>query len=301
MSLRISELPAAGTLVGTELIELSKLSATITMTAATISADSTTNSFHDSAGGFLTAGFAVGQSIQTAGFTGSVANNKLARVITEVDATDMVFGGTDGDDIVTDAAGESVTLTAWVSTRATLTETVEGSATFAGATEGDLIMYDGTDWVQLAKGTEGQVLGVGHVAFGYTGNPQWLQQPAAPEAWGFACSDETTAITTGVKIAFVTPYSFWLQDVKASLTTPQTSGALFTVDIKLNGVSVFTTLLTFDNTEKGSFSATTPFVLADATTVLAGNTEVTIGVTQIGDGTAKGLKVFLVGGFTLGT
>lgn len=301
MSLRISELPVAGAIAGTELIELSKLSTTITMTAATISADSTTNSFHDSAGGFLTAGFAVGQSINSSGFTGSAANNKTARVITEVTAEDMVFGGTDGDDIVTDAEGESVTLTSWVSNRTTIATAVEGSPILSGASEGDMLVFDGTDWVQLPKGAEGKVLGIGHTSFGYTGNPEWITQASAPESWGFACSDETTAITTGVKIAFVTPYSFWLQEVKASLTTAQTSGSLFTVDIKLGGVSVFSTLLTFDNAEKGSFSATTAYVLSDSTTVLSANTEVTIEVTQVGDGTAKGLKVFLVGGYTLGT
>lgn len=82
-------------------------------TATTISAQASDNSFNDSANGFLTAGFKVGMKVASAGFTGEIANNSpTGRVITAVTAGKMTFGGADGNDIVDDASGESVTLTA---------------------------------------------------------------------------------------------------------------------------------------------------------------------------------------------
>jgi len=57
-----------------------------------------------------------------------------------------------------------------------------------------------------------------------------------------ACSDETTALTTGVgKITFRMPYAFTLTGVRASLTTAQASGNIFTVDINEGGVSILST------------------------------------------------------------
>jgi hypothetical protein len=82
-----------------------------TITAATISAQASDNSFNDSGSGFVTAGFGVGQAVVVSGFTGSVANN-LTGIITALTAGKMTIGGTDGDVIVDDAAGESVTITA---------------------------------------------------------------------------------------------------------------------------------------------------------------------------------------------
>lgn len=119
MSKRISQLTSAATLAGTELVEVSKLSATVTKTATTISADSTDNSYNDSANGFVTAGFTTGKTIKVSGFTGNVANNITSGVVTSVAAGKIIVGGTDGDVIVTDAAGESVTITQWDSMRST--------------------------------------------------------------------------------------------------------------------------------------------------------------------------------------
>lgn len=109
-----------------------------------------------------------------------------------------------------------------------------------------------------------------------------------------AASDETTALTTGTsKVTFRTPCAFTLTEVRASLTTAQTSGSIFTVDINENGTSVLSTKLTIDNTEKTSKTAVTPAVISD--TSLADDSEMTIDIDQIGDGTAKGLKITLIG------
>lgn len=112
-----SQLPAAGTLTGDELIQVSQLSTTVTITAATLSALASDNSYNDSANGFITAGFAVGDRVKVSGFTGNVANNIFVGVITALTAGKMTIGGTDGDVIVDDAAGESVTITKWESRR----------------------------------------------------------------------------------------------------------------------------------------------------------------------------------------
>lgn len=109
-----------------------------------------------------------------------------------------------------------------------------------------------------------------------------------------ACSDEVTALTAGAgKVTFRMPYAFTLSAVRASLTTAQASGSIFTVDINENGTSILSTKLTVDNTEKTNTTAATAPVISDAN--LADDSEITIDIDQIGDGTAKGLKVYLIG------
>ena len=109
-----------------------------------------------------------------------------------------------------------------------------------------------------------------------------------------AASDETTALTTGTsKVTFRMPYAMTLSAVRCSLTTAQTSGSIFTVDINEGGTTILSTKLTIDNTEKTSTTAATPAVISD--TSLANDAEITIDIDQIGDGTAKGLKITLIG------
>jgi len=116
---RITDLAAASALTGAELVEVSQLSDTVAITAATISAAASDNSYNDSANGFVAAGFAEGDRVNVAGFTGDVANNILVGIVTALTTGKMTIGGTDGDVIVDDAAGESVTITKWVSRRTT--------------------------------------------------------------------------------------------------------------------------------------------------------------------------------------
>jgi hypothetical protein len=84
-----------------------------------------------------------------------------------------------------------------------------------------------------------------------------------------------------------------LTAVRASLTTAQASGAIFTVDINESGSTILSTKLTIDNTETTSTTAATPAVISD--TALADNAVITIDIDQIGDGAAAGLKVYLIG------
>lgn len=109
-----------------------------------------------------------------------------------------------------------------------------------------------------------------------------------------AASDETTALTTGTaKVTFRMPYAFTLSGVRASLSTAQASGSILTVDINDSGTTILSTKLTIDNTEKTSTTAATAPVISD--TSLADDAEITIDIAQVGDGTAKGLKVVLIG------
>jgi hypothetical protein len=119
---------------------------------------------------------------------------------------------------------------------------------------------------------------------------------ATPFELVVAASDESTALTAGLaKITFRMPRAVTLTSVRASLTTAQASGSIFTVDINEGGSSILSTKLTIDNTEKTSTTAATPPVISD--TALADDAEITIDIDQIGDGTAKGLKVMLIGNY----
>jgi hypothetical protein len=112
-----------------------------------------------------------------------------------------------------------------------------------------------------------------------------------------ACSDETTALTTGLKRTFRMPYAFTLSEVRCELTTAQASGSIFTVDIRASGVSILSTMLTIDNNETTSESAVTPAVISD--TGLADDEVVTIYAHQVGASTvAAGLKVTFIGSQT---
>lgn len=106
--------------------------------------------------------------------------------------------------------------------------------------------------------------------------------------------DDSTPLTTGTaKFTFRMPYALVLTDLRGSLTGAQTAGSIFTVDVKESGVTVLSTLLTIDNNELTSVTAATPVVISDST--LASDAEMTIDITQIGNGTATGLKVALIG------
>ncbi|TIS80159.1 MAG: collagen-like protein [Mesorhizobium sp.] len=108
------------------------------------------------------------------------------------------------------------------------------------------------------------------------------------------CADESTPqlVQSGVRFGRF-PYACTIQDVRLELVASQTSGPLFTVDVKLwDGavwVSIFSTLPTIDNGELTSVSATTQSVIS--TSAAADDQRYRVDVTQIGSGDALGLKV----------
>lgn len=111
-----------------------------------------------------------------------------------------------------------------------------------------------------------------------------------------ACSDESTPLTIGAnKVKFINPYdtAFIVENVVGSLNTAQASGSIFTVDVNENGASILSTKLTIDNGEKTSGTAATPPVISDNS--IAPYAEIEVDVDQVGDGTAAGLKVYIIG------
>ena len=121
-----------------------------------------------------------------------------------------------------------------------------------------------------------------------------IDKSSVPCEFIVACSDLSTALTTGTtKAYFRAPYAFTLTAVRASLGTAQTSGSILTVDINDSGTSVLSTKLTIDNTELTSQTAATPPVISDS--AIADDAIIAIDIDQVGDGTAKGLIVTLIG------
>ena len=115
---------------------------------------------------------------------------------------------------------------------------------------------------------------------------------AVEDIYIIACSDETTALTTGTaKATFTMATAGTLTAVKATVTTAPVGSDLI-VDINEAGTSVLSTKLSIDDGEKTSETAATPPVISDS--ALADDAEITIDIDQVGSGTAgAGLKVTL--------
>ena len=107
-----------------------------------------------------------------------------------------------------------------------------------------------------------------------------------------ACSDESTAITTGTaKITFRMPYAMTLTAVRANVNTASSSGVI-TIDINENGSSILGTKLTIDANEKTSTTASSSATISDSN--LSDDAEITVDFDTAGTG-AKGVKITLIG------
>jgi hypothetical protein len=116
-------------------------------------------------------------------------------------------------------------------------------------------------------------------------------------SWGYpeqcfivALSDETTAITTGIKLTMLAPFAFTLKDVRGVLTEASSSGTV-TVDIHKNGTTVMSTdKIEIEATETDSDDATDQPAIT--TSSFADGDKIEFEVDGAGTG-AKGLKVYL--------
>jgi hypothetical protein len=115
-----------------------------------------------------------------------------------------------------------------------------------------------------------------------------------PQFIGLACSDETTALTTGTaKITFRMPFAMTVTAVRSSVTTAPTGSTLI-VDINEGGSSILGTKLSIDASEKTSTTAASAATITDAS--IADDAEMTIDIDQVGSTVAgAGLKVWLIG------
>lgn len=132
----ITELPDASSIGGDEYLELSQPSTTVRITATTISAQASDNSYNDSGSGFVTAGFAVGNRVNVTDFTGNTANNIRVAEITALTAGKMSIGGSEGDAIVDEAAGDNVTIAKWETRKALASDVGGGGGGGSGTAKG---------------------------------------------------------------------------------------------------------------------------------------------------------------------
>ena len=189
-----------------------------------------------------------------------------------------------------------------------------GLADIAGlaVTDGNIIVGNGTNWVAESGATARTSLGLGTIAtlaapsgdVVGTSDTQTLTNKTIafgsntlsglPCEVGIAVSDETTDLTIGTgKVTFRMPYAMTVTDVRASVATAPV-GAALQVDINEGGVSILSTVLSIDASEKTSETAATPAVISDS--ALADDAEITIDIDQVGSSTAgAGLKIWLIG------
>lgn len=133
--------------------------------------------------------------------------------------------------------------------------------------------------------------GPGGVLYGSGGAPS-DPGDAAPLVLQIAASDLATALVAGNGKAYArAPYAMNLTGVRASLLTASTSGVV-TIDVNVAGVSILSTKLTIDATEKTSVTAAAAAVIS--TPAIADDAEITIDIDTAGTG-AKGLIVTLIG------
>jgi len=112
-----------------------------------------------------------------------------------------------------------------------------------------------------------------------------------------AAGDETTPIDAGDigvdLVQYIAPKDMTIKEISASLSIPQVSGSPTIADVLLNGTSIMTTSkLLFDNGEYSTITSAAPPVLT--TTALTAGDKLSVQVTQFGDGTSAGLKVYLI-------
>jgi hypothetical protein len=107
-------------------------------------------------------------------------------------------------------------------------------------------------------------------------------------------TSETGAVnSTGIKYTLYTPRTFTVSVIKASLTTAQTSGTQIAINITRSGVNVLNpaSSLTFVNGQ--TLSNQPGFV--STPTIFSSNDKIEFNITAVGDGTAVGLKVSILG------
>lgn len=121
-----------------------------------------------------------------------------------------------------------------------------------------------------------------------------LTTAAKTESIVIACSDNTTALTVGVKVTFYMPYAFTLTDIRASVLTAPTGAGLI-VDVHDAGTTVMATdKLDIDVSEFHTKDCATQPAITDS--ALANNAKIEIEIDQVGSTIAgAGLTVYLIG------
>ena len=140
----------------------------------------------------------------------------------------------------------------------------------------------------------GEGSGVTRLVGGMTASGKSVSESVA---YPIGIGDETTAIAAGLaKRTTRAPFALYITGARASLTTAQTSGDKVEIDVKIGGVSIFTTRITIDNNSTTSTTAAVPCVLTSTAILVADDAQITIDIVDVdGSTTAAGLKVSLIG------
>jgi hypothetical protein len=175
---------------------------------------------------------------------------------------------------------------------------IQSSTISATTISGGTLYGDGSNLTGISGGgsfTGGTVTGPTTFTNGLSANTfSATTYQNLPSVIQISCSDEVTVLTTGTTTTFRMPYNMLLTEVRGSLTTSQTSGNTFTVNVLNSGTTILSTLLTIDNTQKTSkaLGTTQPVI---STPNIIDDDEISVAITQIGSGTARGLKITLIG------
>ena len=191
---------------------------------------------------------------------------------------------------------ENTALTTWTGSASITTLGTVTTGTWTGSPIADAYISSAATWnakgdalvanplSQFAATTAAQLSGVlsdATISGDNTGDQDLI------DTFGFACSDETTLLTSGEKIVFYAPYAFTITAIYASLNTAPTVQAV-TADVESPaGTSLLTSVLSigtaaFTDEETGMSK------------VIAKGDRISVDIDQIDTaGAAAGLKIFI--------
>lgn len=195
--------------------------------------------------------------------------------------------------VVTVTSGSTYADTAWLCT-VDAGGTLETTAiTWAAYAAGGLLAANNLSDVNNAATSLSNIGGLGTAGNGLSSSGTTVNLRPIP-IMGIALGAEDGALEAGTAtVSFHMPIACTLTDAVADVVTAQTSGNVLTFDINEAGSTILSTKITIDNGEKTSGTAATPPVLSD--TALAKDALITVDIDQIGDGTAQGGKIQLIG------
>lgn len=184
-----------------------------------------------------------------------------------------------------------------------------GQVTFEPEDTGTVTPPDGFENKTRAHGSIVSATIIASDADAWHTSGDLLRTASIPFRQSFRLIDRSVLIgsnaTSGTgKDNWMPPFDFQLDPIAnrgcfANLNVAQSAGNVLRVDVLVNGTSIFSTQMTFDNSEKTTLTAATPPVYSatfeSANRIIPAGSEVTMSITQIGTAAARGLAVNLTG------
>lgn len=243
------------------------------------------------------------------------ANTAPMRVV-ELTDTALTIDGTFHNTLVVCTSGFPTTITVRADTGSAELDWKSGQfcSIYQGGAGKVMLVAEGAGTIELPSGFNAETRSVGATVAITCRDPQTnkflasgdlLRQVTSQIRDLITLVDMSVLIGTNIaagtgKASFVLPFGLLLDSIAdgglyASLAVAQAAGSIFTVDVNRNGISILSTKLTIDNTEKTTKTAATAAVYVAGGDVLYAGDEITIDVDQVGTALAKGLRVYLVG------